>query len=160
MDNLLQEVGQVKLSISEAARRAGVKRQVLYRKLQSGAISKEINEDGSPVIDLSELVRVYPEAANDTGQPDRTAGHIKGQSVTGGGQLEITLLRERIASLEADKVDLRRDIDRERSEASATRDRLLALVERHAETVKLLTDQRTPTAPPAKPGLWARLTGR
>jgi hypothetical protein len=150
----------VKLTISEAARRAGVKRQVLYRKMEKGSLSKEISEDGNPVIDLSELVRIYPQAATCTGQPDRTDEQSGGQLVTGGWQKEATLLQERIASLEADKAALRRDLDHERNEASTTRDRLLALLERHVETVRLLTDQRTQASAQSKRGLWQRLTGR
>jgi hypothetical protein len=149
----------MKLTISEAARRAGVKRQVLYRKMEKGSLSKEISEDGNPVIDLSELVRIYPQAATYTGQPDRTGEQSGGQLVTGEGQKEIALLQERIASLEADKAALRHDIDHERNEASTTRDKLLALLERHVETVRLLTDQRAQASAQPKRGLWRRLTG-
>lgn len=49
----------VKHSISEASRITGKSRSTIHRHIKSGKVSKEISEDGSPVIDTSELQRVY-----------------------------------------------------------------------------------------------------
>lgn len=152
----------MKLGISEASRRAGVDRKVLYRMMEKGKLSKELTEDGSPVIDLSELARVFPSAATVTGQ-EGVRQRKNGQSVTAGAQQVIDALNARIASHEAREADLRRDLDHERRERErdrGERDRLLALVEDHSATVRQLTDQRAAQPTPAKPGLWARLTGR
>jgi transcriptional regulator of acetoin/glycerol metabolism len=138
----------VKLSISAAARRAGVERTTLYRRIEKGEISKETGDDGKPVIDLSELARLYPQALEDKADTDvsDSANSSVQQFVTppdgAALQREVELLRERIASLEADKADLRSE-----------RDRLLGVMERHAEA-----QGRLLAAP--KPGLLARLLGR
>lgn len=92
-------MGQVKLSISEAARRAGIQRQTLYRKIKSGAISTVQGDDGQPLIDLSELARVFPSAVSTTVQPvtgpDNPADSLL--------QLEIKHLRERLDAAERDR---------------------------------------------------------
>lgn len=49
----------VKHSISEAARITGKSRSTIHRHIKSGKVSKEISEGGSPVVDTSELQRVY-----------------------------------------------------------------------------------------------------
>jgi transposase-like protein len=121
---------QVKLSISEAARRAGVERPTLYRKLKSGALSKGIGDDGKPCIDLSELARLYPHVTNshDTPKPVRMDSLL---------QAELQAAQFRILDLEADKADLR-----------AERDRLLQVLETQAEQIKLLAP------PPARSKPW------
>ncbi len=48
-----------KHSISEAARITGKSRSTIHRHIKSGQLSKELSNDGSPVIDTSELQRVY-----------------------------------------------------------------------------------------------------
>ncbi len=51
-----------KVSISEAARLAGVSRQHLYKKwITPGLLTVEKTNDGSPMIDTSELIRVFGE---------------------------------------------------------------------------------------------------
>lgn len=48
------------VSISEAARLAGVSRSTLYRVyIKSGKISVSQNDRGQPVIDVAELLRVF-----------------------------------------------------------------------------------------------------
>lgn len=49
----------MKYSISEAARIAGVTRKTLYKHIDKKPISTEQDENGRPVIDASELMRVY-----------------------------------------------------------------------------------------------------
>jgi hypothetical protein len=118
----------VKLGISEAGRRAGVNRKVLYRLMEKGQLSKEIL-DGKPVIDLSELARLFPAAIAEPGQPVVPGDKIGGAD----GQLLLDGLRGQISVLQAENADLR-----------AVRDKLLAMVGQQAETVRLLTDQRQP----------------
>lgn len=89
----------MKLSISEAARRAGIQRQALYRKIKAGAISTVRSEDGQPQIDLSELARVFPAAIAATAQPV-TASDITTDSLL---QQEIKHLRERLDAAERDR---------------------------------------------------------
>lgn len=137
----------MKLGISEAARRAGVGRQTLYRKIESGALSKEIGAEGKPVIDLSELSRLYPQvvAAATMRQPASDTADIQ---KTGRSdnllQAELAAARHRIQELEADRTDLR-----------AERDKLLSVVQEQATSMRLLTDQS-----PRKRGWLSRLIGR
>lgn len=51
-----------KVSISEAARLAGISRQHLYKKyIKPGLLTVEKDGDSSPIIDTSELIRVFGE---------------------------------------------------------------------------------------------------
>jgi len=48
-----------KISISEAARLTGKNRSTLHRHIKSGKLSKHLDNDNNPVLDTSELSRVY-----------------------------------------------------------------------------------------------------
>jgi len=113
----------MKVSISEAARRAGVRRSTIYRKLDAGKLSKETGEDGQPLIDLSELARIYPRAV--TARPD-THATPENKAETAALQREIALLRELVDGLKQDKERLTDALDREQEE----RRRVQALYER------------------------------
>ena len=89
----------MRLSISEAARRAGIQRQTLYRRIKSGAISTVQGEDGQPQIDLSELARVFPAVIATATQPV-TAPDNQADSLL---QQEIRHLRERLDVAERDR---------------------------------------------------------
>lgn len=120
----------LKLSISEAARRAGVRRTTIYRKFQTGKLSRETDDDGNPVIDLAELSRLYPYAVTDPGHKPKTHNEAERDNT------ETAALRELIAVLKNDKERLAIELDRVRTEARAEvererseRERLLALLE-------------------------------
>lgn len=123
----------MKLSISEAARRAGINRTTLHRRIGKGDISKEIGDDGKPVIDLSELARLYPAAVKGPEQAQHGAQHQSEQFEAGGLLRENNLLRETVD-------DLRKE-----------RDRLLGVVE---QQTRILTDQRPGS------GFWGRIFGK
>ncbi len=54
-----------KVSISEAARMAGIARSTLYRAyIKTGKVSIDRDHLGKPVIDPSELVRVFPDLSD------------------------------------------------------------------------------------------------
>lgn len=89
----------MKLSISEAARRAGIQRQTLYRKIKAGAISTVQGDDGQQLIDLSELARIFPSAVATAGQPV-TGPDSPADSLL---QAEIRHLRERLDAAERDR---------------------------------------------------------
>jgi transposase-like protein len=132
-DSLLQGAGSVRLSISEAARRAGVQRQTLYRKIKSGAISTVQGEDGQPLIDLSELARLFP-AVVTSAAPPVTAPDSPADSLL---QAEIKHLRERLDAAERDR--------------DAWRDQARQLA-------RLAPPAGAEQAP--RPGWWQRLTRR
>jgi DNA repair exonuclease SbcCD ATPase subunit len=134
-----------KVSISEAARMAGKSRITIHRHIEKGLVSKEIDETGSPVIDVSELERVYGSLRHDTAsdgvakEPHATAGTSNDSSVLQG---ETENLRERLSLLtnerERERQTLRETIDDLRED----RDRWRAQAER---ATRLLTDQRPET---------------
>ncbi len=127
------------LSMSEAARRAGVSRSTLYRKLKDGSLSASRGPDGSKGIDSAELKRVFHdtlrETVSDTSRRDiqrETAGQV---AVL---QAELEGLRRQVALLE-----------RTLAEANNEKSRLLSIVEQRA------------LAGPGAPAQswWKRLTG-
>jgi predicted site-specific integrase-resolvase len=122
----------VKLTISEAARRAGVERPTLYRKIKAGELSKEVGEDGKPAIELSELARLYPNVIERVLKHDPVSQNTNSNSLL---QAEVQHLREQVAALQQDKERLWEQLQ--------------------AQT-RLLSDQR-----PAVPqGFLARLFGK
>jgi hypothetical protein len=136
----------MKLSISEAARRAGVRRNTLYRKLEAGKISKETDAEGKPVIDLAELCRLYPHAA--------TAPGRQPQGQNGAGESsEVNALRELVTVLKNDKDRLTGELEQERKgratdaeHSREERERMLSLLE---NAQKQIADMRKPEPPPA-----------
>lgn len=114
----------MKLSISEAARRAGVNRTTLHRRIEKGEISKEIGNDGKPVIDLSELARLYPSV-------------VKNEHVQQASQQAMQQPIEQVAAdaLLRENSLLRETVDDLRKE----RDRLIGVVETQT---RLISDQR------------------
>ncbi len=119
------------LSTQQAAEATGRSRSTIWRDIKKGRLSAQRSDGGDFLVDVAELERVYgalkpPETSRDDAvQP---AGSSSETSLL---QVQVALLRERVASLEADKHDLRDE-----------RDRLLHLLEQQAEHVRLLTDQR------------------
>lgn len=122
MNSLLQPDSMSKLSISEAARRAGVERPALYRRMKKGELSRETGPDGKPVIDLSELCRLYPDAATEPSarqaaiqpaiQPDDTFSTKLLQAKIEALQEQIRLIERERDTLADDRADLRTERDK------------------------------------------------
>ena len=140
---LSSQIIMAKFSISDAAKRAKVERTTLYRKLNKGDISAEIDAHGNKVIDASELLRVYPDATvidNPTTSVQQMHTVETQQNATADATMAVLLreaemreekiedMKRRIEALEADKTDLRSE-----------RDRLLKVIEEQSASVKLLT---------------------
>ena len=99
------------LSLSDAARSAGVARSTLYRKIHQGVVSTVKNHDGSRGVDTSEILRVFGglqgETSHDTSQPappdtDRDVALL---------QAENALLRDHISLLKDELEASRRLLD-------------------------------------------------
>lgn len=83
-----------KVSISKAARLAGISRPHLYRKyINQGLISTEVEND-KPVIDTSELVRVFPSMKIDTDNTNVDVANNTGSNIDVQGV--VTLLKEQL----------------------------------------------------------------
>jgi hypothetical protein len=133
-------------TLGQAAKAADVSKTTIQRAIKSGRLSASRQDDGSYVIDPAELHRVFPGVHRDGNGDGEMASFVTPHD-TGGLRVEIEMLRERVAALEADKDDLRRRLDESETERRQTQERLTAL----------LTDQRPPE--PRK-GFWRRLRGR
>ncbi len=97
-----------RVSISEAARLAGISRGSLYKSyLKKGVISVSSDSSGKKFIDTSELLRVFGELeGNSSEQPDdaqeSTSEQFREQVETA-KDIEIKMLREQVSELKADK---------------------------------------------------------
>lgn len=126
-----------KHSISEAARLTGKSRSTLHRHLKQGKLSKEIGPEGEPVIDTSELARVY--------------GTLSHQGVLPASTKQQPGTPSDDAATKAEMEALRRENETLREE----RDRWATQAER---LTLLLSDQRPPQG--RSQGLLARFLGR
>lgn len=135
--------------VAEAARRAGVERTTLYRKLKKGEISGQSDASGSKYIEASELLRVYPNA--DVSESSATVDQQLQQS---GIQQRATVHDSRLLQREIEVRDekiraLEQERERERRDAQATIDDLRRRLDQEAEERRkltlILTDQRSQT---------------
>jgi hypothetical protein len=128
------------LSAKEAAEQVGMTKQGIIKAIRQGKISAQKDIHGQWSIEPVELFRVYSPVAVDNGsvhQPEPTSL----REDTPSWQVEIRLLRERLADKDDVIADLRSRLDAE-SEKS------------HRLTLLLEAAQ-----PQAKKGWWARLLG-
>ena len=137
-----------KLNLTQAAKAAGIARGTLYKHIDEGKISCQLDDKGKRVIDTSELMRVYGEIkqpeTNSERSEERPIEHKETQEET-----EITeVLRERIKDLEKQVEDLRQD-----KEVSSKRE---------SELLDIVKQQQTLLLPPGdteKDGKGAKKTG-
>ena len=88
------------LSISEAARLAGIDRRTLQRQIARGTVSVTAAVDGSRGIDLSELLRVYPAAAMHSSTDAAMPQDAARQSEAAPHAAELRHAQDKIAALE------------------------------------------------------------
>lgn len=85
-----------KLSVSEIARRFNISRPTINKRLKSGVLSGERNENGYWQIDASEALRVFGEPKPVPGQgPSNTSDRYQADLIAA-LQSEISFLRERL----------------------------------------------------------------
>lgn len=151
-----------KLNMSEAARAAGITRATLYRHIDKGKLSKEEDADGNPVIDMSEMLRVYPKLNSDY-KRDTTDNPVSkpvrdAEQNTGGTDL---------LQLRLEQAERERDTERERREQAEVRERetkeemqrLIGIIETQSKQLVAPREEAT-TSPSAKRGFWGGLFGR
>lgn len=148
--------------VAEAAKRAGVERTTLYRKLKKGEISAHSDPSGNKLVEASELLRLYPDAdlSEDFATENQQLRESGIQQLATDNenrllQREIEVRDEKISALEQER-------ERERRDAQATIDDLRRRLDQEAAERRrltlMLTDQRerAPTAPAAAEGRLAR----
>ena len=138
-----------KVSISEAARLTGKSRVTIHRHIEKGKLAKEQDGLGNPVLDLSELERVYGTLQQPEQPPKQVQTDAVLQLEPPSLQAENQVLRDRLAQIEAERNREREQFTETVRDLRAERDRLLGVVEEQTATVKLLTDQRPSTAKPS-----------
>lgn len=156
-----------KLNITQAAHAVGKHRSTLQRHIKDGTLSVEKDGTGNPVIDVSELQRVYGRVEVET---DATAPQnaIMRQSDASRNDTDIRVLRVKFeaAEKERDEALRREQEEKERhQETRENRDRLLGIIEEQSKTIAALP--AAPTAPseeavpeqPQKRSFWKRLFG-
>lgn len=130
----------MKFTLVQAARETGRDRSTLFRAIKKGKLSAEKQDDGSYLIDSSELFRVYPEKQLDNAKTQGAQVELH-QSAQGA---LVDALREQIELL-------RDQLDRERQQADHWRQ----------QATMLLTDQREkPEGSPVKSLLFEKLFGK
>jgi hypothetical protein len=135
-----------KLYLAQIPKHFNVSRGTIYRDIRHGKLSAEDNGKGRTVVDLSELERVYErKRAGAVSHTVQRAQTDTDDSVHDNTVLrrEVDLLREQIAGHVGVIEDLRGE-----------RDRLLKLLEEHATSVKLLTDERMRDKQPRRWWRW------
>jgi len=135
---------QVKFTLAQAAIEAGKNRSTLLRAIKNGKLSAEKQDDGSYLIDSSELFRVYDAQGTPMQMHQPAQGMHKQTQQPAQGEL-IDALREQIELLKD-------QVDREREQADHWRN----------QATMLLTHQ--PEAPkaeqPTRSRLYEKLFGR
>ncbi len=92
------------VSISEAARLSKRSRTTLYRYRDEGKISFSTDPQGNPVIDVSELIRVFGTIELDIGEHSVTS---ENDTVSGSSGRENQLLQDTVRRLEQELEDAR-----------------------------------------------------
>ena len=130
------------ISISEAAKLAGIARSHLYSQyINTGAISVTRDSRGKPKIDTAELIRVFGSIQLDIGQNTRTPSEDDL-----GQETNLALNTDALAMIELLKEQLAKAEERERF--------YQAQLAELTQTIKLLEYQ--PTAEPRKWWQWWR----
>ena len=125
------------ISLTEAAKQAGISKPGLMKAIKKGKLSAEKNAHGQWVVDPAELLRVYP-----TQKP---------VSETVSDQVGVGITTENNA-LKREVDLLRQQLDR----ANLEKDRVLKMLEEQIVSVRQLTNQRQEKE---SRGLWQRLFG-
>ena len=143
-----------RLSVSEAAKAAGVARSTLYEKIKDGEISRAPDK----TIDTAELVRVFGELTGD--RPSDGVG--QGEGASGSERAAHALWLQELADRQQTQIErLQATVERQAEQlreaderAAAERGRLLAQLDR---TTALLP---APAEAPAQSrNLWSRMFG-
>lgn len=113
------------VSVSKAAKLSGKSRSTIQRHIKEGKLSAGRNRAGSPVIDVSELLRVYGNLA--TGETAQTAPIIQHETPheTPTETAAIEALREELRAAKDREEWLKKQLDAERERYTRLENRML-----------------------------------
>lgn len=141
-----------KLTAAQALKTIEVSKATLYRDINSGKVSCEIDNKGRKVIDTSELIRVYGELKTPKTQETVSRnGSMKPQET---GET-VSLLKQKIGFLESQLEDSKKredDLQQQRERLYQERDKLLGIVEN--QQIQLLEDKREKPENPTNKQAW------
>lgn len=148
-----------KMSISEAARQAGISRQYFYSKyINTGTITVSVDDSGNKYVDESELLRVF-----DGRLPATKAPSTKKDSLHSPGSRHATPQNDgQITALQMEVNLLREQLH----DYKQREQRLLDQVDSLAGTLKQIEyktqsePDQTPATPPPGRGWWSRIFRR
>jgi predicted site-specific integrase-resolvase len=123
-----QRSNPVKLSLSQTAKESGTSKPTLSRWIAKGKVSAERQQDGSYLIDVSELDRIKDLMKRGNGSGNPTMKQLETPNEANALQREIELLRERLGDKDNVIDDLRRRLDEEAEERRMTQAKLTALL--------------------------------
>jgi hypothetical protein len=132
-------------SLKQAAKATGKTRPTILRAIQANKISAKKDEQGAWQIEPVELHRIYPPVQEHEPTQER-----RNDTYNEAYEIEIRLLRERVADKEAVIDDLREDRDRWRTQA----EKMLLTDQR--EKAVITPSPETPATAPAKRRWWQR----
>jgi hypothetical protein len=135
----------VQLTLSQAAKEAGISKSTLSKALSTGRVSGQRQEDGSFRIDPSELFRVFPKRTPERGLGTKPVT-VREQQETSGeqGGAEPLMLRLKVQLLEDQLARERTLRDQERETGQDTVNDLRKRLDRAEERVLALTVQPVP----------------
>jgi hypothetical protein len=119
--------------------------------MKDGRLSYDKADDGSFCIDMSELVRVFPDARGALREGHARTGTETGTAAEFANPFDG--LHALVRELKEDKTRLQAELER----AAQERAQLLTMLDRQTDHIKLLTDQQQ-AAP--RPGFWQRMLGK
>lgn len=133
------------LSLSAAARAAGISRSTLHDHINTGRVSVQIDGRGRRTVDTSELLRAYGTLE---GAADSFAGQSGGQIRTGGDTFAGQELAGRVAVLEAENRGLQALLNEKDARIDELR-HVVRLLEHKPAT--FVPDEKTKAARPSIP---------
>jgi len=113
---------QTLLTVAESAKRVGVSRQTVFAKIKAGQLSAGLSKDGIKVVDVSELLRVFPRLLSDD-EVKQNQLHRSGQANQQLPNMALQLELER-AKLQIERRDFELEKMREQVEDLKERERL------------------------------------
>jgi len=142
-------VTQLKLNLSQAAEKAGVSRNTLYKHIKEGKVSAQRDVNGRQSIELSELLRAYGALSGQSAQDSEPKPRKVHTSNTAATPLEVQLAiaEERVRQLEArlqEKVEAASKLEQQYERIIQGLESKVRLLE-HKQTSPVVTN--TPPAP-------------
>lgn len=124
------------LTIVEASKQFKVARSHLYKKINDGELSTQLNENGTKVIQYVDLIRVFGESVTNSSITTEDSHQVVVEDKIGqplrSGEDMISLLKEQVSELKKDKEEMSKRLD----DMSSKHDKLLLLIEHNAFSYK------------------------